>query len=175
MAIERIEWQCPQCERRYAIPADLPCPSLCPKCQPDAEQPEAPGPKVDSIRVAAQPVTTLSGVSPMPPQLRDDVAFETPTGEREFDAGRYRRKYPALRIISLFYRCLAAVIILASVVAFVSGVVGVFQANEQSARWAAAAIGLGSLVGGTFCSVSVLALAELIKLMLDIEQNTRQR
>ena len=116
MAIERIEWQCPQCERRYAIPADLPRPSLCPKCQPDETQPTATA------------VATSAGVIDLaPPSLGDDVAFETPKGERDTGADRYRRKYPVLRIISLFYRCLAAVIILATVVAFVSGVVNVFR------------------------------------------------
>jgi hypothetical protein len=159
MAIERIEWQCPQCERRYAIPADLPIPSLCPKCQPDTEQ----------------PTPTSPGISDLAPPNSIDVAFETPTGERDTGADRYRRKYPALRVISLFYRCLAVVIILATVVAFVSGVIGVFQAEDQSARWAAVAIGLGSLMGGILGSVTVLAFAKMIQLMLDIEQNTRQR
>ena len=70
---------------------------------------------------------------------------------------------------------MAAVIVLATVVAFVSGVVAVFQAEDQSARWVAVGIGLGSLVGGALWSVTVLAFAELIKLMIDIEQNTRQR
>ncbi|MBT6155570.1 MAG: hypothetical protein HOL01_03000 [Planctomycetaceae bacterium] len=168
MAIERIEWQCPQCERRYAIPANLPRPTLCPKCQSDDEQPAAPA-------VTQQPVVTLPDDSGLAPPLRADVEFETLSGKQASGADHYRRKYSALRVISLFYRCLAAVIILAAVVAFVAGVAAVFQADDQSERWAAVGIGLGSLVGGAFWSVTVLAFAELIKLMLDIEQNTRQR
>ena len=165
MAIERIEWQCPQCERRYAVPANLPRPTVCPKCQPDDAQPAA----------TEQSVTTLPGGSGPTAPLRDAVEFETPPGKQTSGADRYRRKYPALRVISLFYRCMAAVIVLATVVAFVSGVVAVFQAEDQSARWVAVGIGLGSLVGGALWSVTVLAFAELIKLMIDIEQNTRQR
>jgi len=41
--------------------------------------------------------------------------------------------------------------------------------------WAAVAIGLGSLMGGILGSVTVLAFSKMIQLMLDIEQNTRQR
>lgn len=78
-------------------------------------------------------------------------------------------------MISLFYRFLAGFIVLATVVAFVASIVGVFRAESQPERWNYVYIGLGSLVGGAFWSVSVLAFAELIQVALDIEQNTRQR
>ena len=162
MAIERIEWQCPQCERRYAIPSNLPRPSLCPKCQAD-----------DAERESTPPASTLPSAPEPTPPFRDDVQFETPPGEP--DGGRYRRKYSTLRVISLFYRCLAGVILLATLIAFVSGLVAVLQADIQSQRWIALGMSLGSLVVGTFWSVTVLAFAELIQLMLDMEQNTRKR
>ncbi|QDU36218.1 hypothetical protein Mal4_05020 [Maioricimonas rarisocia] len=42
MAVARIEWRCPRCEKRYAIREDIPEPELCPACQqaqPDSELP----------------------------------------------------------------------------------------------------------------------------------------
>ncbi|MFG0333080.1 MAG: hypothetical protein ACF8TS_06950 [Maioricimonas sp. JB049] len=33
MAVARVEWQCPRCEKRYAIREDIPEPECCPACQ----------------------------------------------------------------------------------------------------------------------------------------------
>ena len=81
MAIERIEWQCPQCERRYAIPANLPRPTSCPKCQPDDEQAAVPA-------VTQQSDSTFADSSNLEPPLRADVEFEAAAGERDAAAGR---------------------------------------------------------------------------------------
>ena len=38
MTIERIQWTCPICKRRYAIPATAPTPSRCPQCRQAEEE-----------------------------------------------------------------------------------------------------------------------------------------
>jgi hypothetical protein len=166
MPVERVEWQCPNCKKRYAIPANLPRPSLCPKCQP-TQEPENVAPDAEPP-VPPQP-------APTEPPAQQPPEVSPPASPPDFAPARYRRKYPALRVISLFYRISAGFIVLATVVAFVASIVGIFRAENQDARWNLVYFGLGSLVGGAFWSVSVLAFAELIQVALDIEQNTRQK
>ena len=171
MAVERIEWRCPECGKRYAIPANLPRPALCPKCQPTEE----PEPTIEPEDVAASFVPNENAASVTAPPRRQPVEFDPPPAQPDFKASRFRRKYPALRVISLFYRCLAGVVVLATIVVFVASIAGLFRAENQLERWRFVYMGLGSLVGGAFWSVTLLAFAELIQVALDIEQNTRQQ
>lgn len=73
------------------------------------------------------------------------------------------RKYPALRAISAVFKVL-------SVLAFLGGIaVGIGVATKGMAEKAVLSIGLGVLY-----AVSLWAGAEMILVILDIEENTRR-
>ncbi len=42
MTIQRIQWTCPICKRRYAIPATAPTPARCPQCRQAEEEAASP-------------------------------------------------------------------------------------------------------------------------------------
>ena len=109
-----------------------------------------------------------------PPDLQPTVV-ESAADQRTRSTTRYLRKYPALQTISFIYKCFAAVMVLAAIALFGYAVVSMVGAEEQSQRWNAAMIGMGALAGGLFGAVTLLASSELIRLLLDIERNTRQR
>src|SRR5579862_5633394 len=56
MPVERIQWTCPVCKRRYAIPATAPTPARCPQCRQAEEQAAA--------RVVHAPVLAEAIVEP---------------------------------------------------------------------------------------------------------------
>ena len=52
MTIQRIQWTCPICKRRYAIPATAPTPSRCPQCRQAEEEAAAGEPDVPVLAEA---------------------------------------------------------------------------------------------------------------------------
>ncbi len=182
MAVERVQWQCPQCDRRYAIPSHLPKPELCPKCQVDDERYDAIASAEDPSKKRRPPDSTTINTPNVtfppapaePPDLRP-AAVETAADDRTWLTARYRRKYPALQTISFIYKCFAVFVFLASIAGFVYAIVSMVGAEGQSQRWNAAMLGMGALAGGVFGGVTLLASSELIRVLLDIERNTRRR
>jgi hypothetical protein len=79
------------------------------------------------------------------------------------------RKYPNLSLVANLYRYLAVVCVLAAGVGVVAGIV---QANRN--QDVSVVIVIMSLFGGVLSTISMLALAEGIELMVDIEDNLRQ-
>lgn len=75
-----------------------------------------------------------------------------------------KERYPALRFISGLYRILAWLIGIATVIAF-------FYMLSQGQM--GIPIGIGILIGGSILFVTFLAIAEGIKVFIDIEHNTR--
>lgn len=196
MAVKRVEWQCPACSRRYAIPADLPRPTLCPKCQAaqnekveQAEQVETSPPVIataddEQSEIAASETEPVFPPPPIPSSSTESPQLSPPPIEPAGipdsqspapAASRYRRKYPALRTLVFVYRALAALTFVGAFFIFVYAIISVFGAEGQPERWAAVMLGLGAIGGGTLFGVTLLAFGELIRLLLDIEQNTRLR
>jgi|GEM_PF-5892707 len=58
MAVARVEWECPGCQKRYAIREDIPQPELCPACQ-------------DEQRAIADAASQLEPEIPLPSTLTD--------------------------------------------------------------------------------------------------------
>ena len=75
-----------------------------------------------------------------------------------------RKRYPALRFISGLYKVLAWLVCALSVVA---SIYLIFQGEVEIS------IALGVLIVGGILFVSLLAIAEIIKVFIDIEHNTR--
>jgi hypothetical protein len=95
-------------------------------------------------------------------------------------------KYPALHTISVFYRILAWITIVFTVVFIIIGVVSAFVSGTYIGGGFLAF--LGSLLGAAFGSIVVvfmyglvgfavatleLAVAEVLEVIMDIEANTR--
>ena len=74
------------------------------------------------------------------------------------------RKYPALRFISDLYKILAWIIVVATAIVFFFGL---------SQEKLGILVAIGSIVIGGILVVTLLAIAEGIKLFIDIEHNTR--
>jgi hypothetical protein len=173
MAVPRVEWQCPGCERRFAIRADIQTPDLCPQCRTEAASPvksraadEASVPDTQSVRDAREETT------PPPVFMPEESAVEElPTPQIETSGPL--RKYPALKFLSLVYKVFAALIALGGLVTLVIAVIGAFTVEDPAARIAGILLQLGGFVGSVFVAVTLYAFGELIQLLIDIESNTR--
>lgn len=211
MAVKRIQWVCPRCRRRYAIPETAPTPELCPSCQaegvstsapPSREappKPTSPSRKASAVSIETDnPFISEPPPSPRPPQTTpppqpppsaapepplpiEPLQFEEPAGPpqaytlEEPQPTYTRKKYPALQAVSLAYRGLAY---LASVGCFLGLLMAVVRAvtdDPSPARTVGIIQGLVIFAGGALSTLTFLAFSELIRLAIDIEENTRRR
>ncbi len=93
------------------------------------------------------------------------------------------KKFTALRIISVIFKVLAWVVAVFTVIGFISMLVGGAAMSSMMGRGYGGYGGLGALGGigmaffiliyGAFTFVSLLAAADLILVILAIEENTR--
>jgi hypothetical protein len=93
----------------------------------------------------------------------DQSVEETPDNETAYNAKKIKTgKYPILRFISSFYAFLAAIIGIGVVI----GLIALLSngANDQAIPY---------LFGGVIGVVTLLAFSEIIRVFLDIEENTR--
>lgn len=170
MAVARVEWQCPGCERRFAIRADMETPELCPQCRAQTgtgandSAADPRGVPDGSGNSLATPFPDFSPAEPpgdvVPPRVPPQSAVPL-------------RKYPALKILSVVYKVLAVLIALGGLVALIVAVVQAFTAEETSIRSAVILMQLGGFVASLFVAVTMYASGELVQLLIDIEWNTR--
>jgi len=69
------------------------------------------------------------------------------------------RKYPALRFISTTYKVMAVITLIVTLFLVAAGPL----------------LGIPALVIGVIVSLTLLAFSEIIKIFIDIEENTRQK
>lgn len=82
-------------------------------------------------------------------------------------------KYPALRVISAIYKVLA---IIMGIAAFIAFIYGLTQLGEgYRARETGTTIIIASLAYGFIAVIAFLAVAEMIKLFIDLESNSRKQ
>jgi len=162
MPVERVEWVCPGCQRRYAIPASAPTPALCPSCQ--------------QARRAEGAADSAAEIEPAPVVIPPLVETPMPRGvaHRSSLAAPHAVKYPALRSIAFGYKVLSALLALASLAALLFAIYGAVTIKDAGDRTMAIYVGLGVFVGGGLAAVFHLAAAELIHVAIDIEENTRR-
>src|SRR5580692_9945185 len=129
MPVERIQWTCPVCKRRYAIPATAPTPSRCPQCR-QAE--EAAPPHLDLAPALAEAAEDTNDEFETPAlsalaAIQLEVAEEAARGPTvAAPVLRYAEGASnTLRTIALVYTVLAG---LAVVVAFVGLLYGLHAA-----------------------------------------------
>lgn len=171
MAVARVEWQCPGCERRFAIRADMETPDLCPQCRAGA------GASATRVVPDSRSVRDGSGsesAAGFPDFAPDEPLREVvPPPQFEAPSAAPLRKYPALKVLSVVYKVLAVLTAVGGVVALVIAVVGAFTIEDASLRAAGILLQLGAFVGSLFVAVTLYAFGELVELLIDIEWNTR--
>ncbi len=85
-----------------------------------------------------------------------------------------RRKYPALRLISVSYRIMAALVAVGGLLALFWALQSAVADPPSAERTAGILFNLGVFAGSVVAAVSLAAFGELIQVLLDIEENTRR-
>ncbi|VAX41950.1 hypothetical protein MNBD_PLANCTO02-2512 [hydrothermal vent metagenome] len=180
MAQKRIEWACPECNKRFAIPSNANLPERCPDCQQSASQKEEikikippPLPAIDTPLPhfeGAEPVEIAAPSIAVPAQQRNRISNKN-----------VPRKYPTLRMVSLGYRVLGWLIVLATLGSNLIESMRIVELNDKhffksTSSFMATFIGRNTaiLITGSFFALIAFAFAELIILFIDIEENTRE-
>ncbi len=192
MPVERIQWTCPVCKRRFAIPATAPTPSRCPQCREVEEKAAArvvhapvlaeaiaepveranePEPRITPAPVAAA-VAPLSALA----AIQLEVAEEASRGPTVTVAPAVRytaRSFKILEGIATIYTVLAGLAVVAAFGGLVFGMRAAFVMEATQARTFAIFTALGEFVGGLIAALGFFAFREVINLLLAIEENTR--
>jgi hypothetical protein len=172
MTIERIQWTCPVCQRRYMIPASAPKPSRCPQCRQSDQEiafvPPTPAKQEGVVEPAAE-IPALAALA----AIQNEVVEEAAHGHSTV-APAARRDYPFLRPLALVYTVLAALAAIGAFAALLFGLRAAFVMELNAARTVAIFEAIGFFVGGLVVAVNFFTLRELIYVVLDIEENTRR-
>lgn len=186
MTIQRIQWTCPICKRRYAIPATAPTPSRCPQCRQQAEaQSEAVEEDVrsgPSFGVRAQPdsdsdeeekfeTAALSALAAIQLEVAEEAA-RGPTVAAPV-MRQTSRLSGTLPVIAIIYTVLAGLAVVGAVAGLVFGLHAAFASPATPARTVTIFSAIGTFVGGLVSALTFFTFRELIHILLDIEENTR--
>jgi len=184
MPIERIQWTCPVCKRRYAIPATAPTPARCPQCRQAEEEAAAraahapvlakafaePVERANEVDFPATPLSALAAI-----QL--EVAEEATRGPTAV-APTFRHSSPAfktLETIATVYTVLAGLAVVGGFAGLVFGLRAAFVMEVTPLRTYAIFYALAEFAGGLIAAVIFFTFREVIHLLLAIEDNTRAR
>ncbi len=162
MAVERVEWECPGCRRKFAVPDDKPRPKLCPQCQKSAAGPRVPPPLT---RAAPEPEMEFADYRmASDPGLPVSAAPSRPVK---------RRRHEELRTLSLILKIFSALIGLITFVMLAEMGQIVMKTEAGPLRRYVVYNCFGILVGGATVALLVYAFAVLLLVAIDVEYNTR--
>lgn len=180
MTVQRVEWTCPGCRKRFAIPAQMAEPEFCPACRSSKAAVVAAPPPVPKVR--EEQLTVDAAEEATEATLPDFDLFDAEHGHKRHvhrpraKASRQRStSYPALRILVICFRVLAGLVAVSALWGFYDLIRGVTSAKESSLRGVLIDAGLHWFALKLIGIVVLIAIGELILLLLDIESNTRQR
>ncbi len=181
MEQKRIEWACPKCNKRFAIPANANLPEQCPDCQKLASRKEEIKIKIPpSLPTIETPLPHFKGAEPIETKA---PSIAVPAQQRsQISNKNLPRKYPTLRLVSLGYRVLGGLIVLATLGSNLIESMRIVELNDKhlfksTSSFMAAFIGRNTaiLLTGSFFVLIAFASAELIILFINIEENTREK
>jgi len=180
MTMQRVQWTCPICNRRYAIPATAATPSRCPQCTQAEQQSTAKRPAPFSVALVddepeedvreTQPISALAAI-----EL--EVAEEAARGPTAA-APITRRTNPALKTLdglALAYTVIAGLTAVGAFVGLLYGLRAAFVMDPTPARTNAIFLAIATFVGGLIAALTFYTLREIIRVLLTLEENTRQR
>jgi hypothetical protein len=199
MPIERIQWTCPVCKRRYAIPATAPTPARCPQCREAEDQAKArvvhapvlaeaiaePVERANEADVRVAPVFTRSvpkspGSGPTLSALAAiqlEVAEEASRGPTT-SVPTLRNVAPAfkrLEAIATIYTVLAGLAVVGGFGALLFGLRAAFVMEATPLRTFTIFSALGEFAAAVIAALGFFAFREVIYLLLAVEENTRGR
>jgi hypothetical protein len=189
MPVERVQWTCPVCKRRYAIPATAPTPSRCPQCRQAEEEAAA--------RAVHAPLVAEAIIEPVEQANESDIRTATIAGgplsalaaiqlEVAEEATRgpsaplpiVRHVAPAfkrLEAIATIYTALAGLAVVGAVGALAFGMRAALVMEATPLRTYAIFYALAEFGAGLVAALGFFAFREVIYLLLAIEENTRER
>jgi hypothetical protein len=172
MMIERIQWTCPVCHRRYAIPASAPKPSQCPQCRQDEVDREAETSvaRARAFEEEAPAEDPLSALAAIQMEVVDEV-----TRGPAMPGPVIRRAHPTLEPISAAYAVLAGLAVLGSFAALLFGLRTAFVMDATPARTTMILEAIAAFGGGLIAALSFFTFRELIRVILNIEESTRPK
>jgi hypothetical protein len=194
MPIERIQWTCPVCKRRYAIPATAPTPARCPQCRQAEEQAASRAVHAPVLAEAiAEPVEYANESDIPTAQLSSDPLSSGPLSalaaiqlEVAEEATRgpiavapvMRHAAPAfkrLEAIATIYTVLAGLSVVGGFGGLLFGLRAAFVMEATPMRTVAIFSALAQFGAGLIAALGFFAFREVIYLLLAIEENTRPR
>jgi hypothetical protein len=184
MPIERIQWTCPVCKRRYAIPATAPTPARCPQCRQAEEQAsaravhtpvlaEAIAEPVEHANEEDVPIGPLSALAAIQLEVAEE-ATRGPTAVAPV-VRRAGSSFKTLEAIATIYTVLAGLAVVAGFAGLLFGLRAAFVMEATPLRTYAIFYALGEFAAGLVAALGFFAFREVIHLLLAIEENTRAR
>jgi hypothetical protein len=106
--------------------------------------------------------------------IQDEVRVAAERGEA-LPAARVRAAHPRLEAICLVLPPLAGLAVLLGIVGLLMGLRAAFLMEATAARTSAIFLSIGEFGAGLVAGLLIFTLHELIRVVLDIERNTRPR
>jgi hypothetical protein len=179
MTIQRIQWTCPICKRRYAIPATAPTPARCPQCR-QAEEAAASGAPSVPVLAEVDPdedekfeTAALSALAAIQLEVAEEAA-RGPTVAAPV-LRRAERVSGILPNIAIVYTVLAGLAVVGAFAGLLFGLHAAFAMPANQTRAVAIFEAIGAFGSGLIGALTFFTLRELIHVLLDIEENTRPR
>jgi hypothetical protein len=184
MTMQRIQWMCPICKRRYAIPATAPTPSRCPQCRQEEEAAAQAGGAIalalaeenTSDRLGSEDGTGGSALSALA-AIQLEVAEEAARGPsaatpiiRHAEAASN-----TLGTIALVYTVLAGLAVVVAFAGLLYGLHAAFALQATHERTVLIFEAIAAFGGGLVAALTFFTFREAIRILLDIEENTRVR
>jgi hypothetical protein len=179
MTIERIQWTCPVCKRRYAIPATAPTPSRCPQCRQAEEEAASSARSVPLLAKAESDedekfeTAALSALAAIQLEVAEEAARGPTVAAPVLRRGE--RVSGILPVIAIVYTVLAGLAVVGAFVGLLFGLHAAFALPATPARTAVIFEAIGAFVVGLVSALTFFTFRELIHILLDIEENTRPR
>lgn len=167
MPVQRVEWQCPSCQRKFAIPGQQPRPKLCPDCQKNsaAKQRRPASPTYPSASTAEPELDFAAYPTEAEPAISSAPAPSTRPVKR--------RRYEVLRTISLWFKIQSGMLAFLLLVALAQMGTNIFNLPPGPLQQMAIFYWLVTMIGGVTIVLIVYSFAVLLLVAMDIEHNTR--
>jgi hypothetical protein len=195
MTVQRVQWTCPICGRRYAIPATAATPARCPECErARALGPASMGPVSMGAAASASAARNSLVLAPEEPEVEEDdnpalrelSVLAAIQNEVEEEAVRgpaavspaARHVQPSLRMLdtmAMIYAVLAGLAVVLAFAGLMFGLRAAFVMDLTPLRTVAIFQSIAAFGGGLVLAFVFFSFREVIRVLMEIEENTRPR
>jgi hypothetical protein len=177
MTIQRVQWTCPVCKRRYAIPATAPTPSRCPQCRQEEEEAASraagPAPIVRGEEETDDqfPRAGLSALAAIQLEVAEEAARGPSVAAPILR--HTERALNTLRTLILVYTVVAGLAVVVAFGGLLYGLHAAFALPATHERTVLIFEAIAAFGGGLVAALVFFSLREVIRVLLAIEENTR--